>query len=82
MQETLILSSRGQVTLPASLRKQLGLEPGSALVVEARDGELRLRPAAVLPLATYSDAEIAAWDSADTLDPAERQRIIARLQKA
>jgi AbrB family looped-hinge helix DNA binding protein len=42
---TVKMGKRGNVVLPAKLRKQLGLEDGTLLMVEARDGEIRLRPA-------------------------------------
>jgi len=82
MRETLIVSGRGQITLPAGMRKHLGIAPGSAVIVEERDGELLLKPAAVLEIETYSDARIAAWDKEDVLTAAERKRILARLQAA
>jgi AbrB family looped-hinge helix DNA binding protein len=40
------LSSKGQLVLPAALRKQLRLVRGEALSVEVREGGLLLRPAA------------------------------------
>ena len=80
MREVLTVSSRGQITLPSALRKQLGITPGGALIVEAVDGELRLKPAAVFELEVYGEAQIAAWDRADQLSADERQRILERLQ--
>jgi len=82
MRETLIVSNRGQITLPADMRKQLGIAPGSAVIIEARNGELALKPAAVLEIERYSDEQIAQWDSEDKLTASERKRILARLQKA
>ena len=82
MRETLIVSGRGQITLPAGMRKHLGIAPGSAVIVEERDGELTIKPAAVLSIDTYSDALIADWDREDVLSADERQRILARLQAA
>jgi antitoxin PrlF len=82
MRETLIVSSRGQITLPADMRKHLGIAPGSAVIIEERNGELSLKPAAVLQIERYSDAQIGEWDRADKLTAAERKRILARLQKA
>jgi bifunctional DNA-binding transcriptional regulator/antitoxin component of YhaV-PrlF toxin-antitoxin module len=61
------------------MRKQLGIAPGSAVVIEDRDGELSIRPAAILEIATYSDAQIAEWDTADTLSAKERENILKRL---
>jgi AbrB family looped-hinge helix DNA binding protein len=57
----LLVSRRGQITLPADLRKRLGIKEGGVMIVEERRGELILRPAAVLELDTYPDAEIAHW---------------------
>ena len=79
MIETLIVSSRGQVTLPAALRKRLGIAPGDVLLVEDRDGELVFKPAAVLEVERYTDEQIAEWDRNDTLSDDERARIEARL---
>jgi AbrB family looped-hinge helix DNA binding protein len=56
------------VTLPAALRKRLGIAPGDVLIVEDRDGELVFKPAAVLEIEHYSDAQIARWDQEDRLD--------------
>lgn len=80
MRETLIVSNRGQITLPAEVRKQLGIRPGSAVIIETRAGEVALKPAAVLEIETYSDRQIAEWDREDALTAEERQRILARLQ--
>ena len=79
MPETLIVSSRGQITLPADLRRRLGLAPGDVLIVEDRNGELVLKPAAVLEMESYTDGQIAEWDRDDALDAAERARILDRL---
>ena len=80
--ESLTVSSRGQITLPAGMRRHLGITPGGAVIVEEREGELRLRPAAVFELELYGDAQIEAWDRADTLTSNERNAILMRLQQA
>ena len=79
LREVLTVSRRGQITLPAGMRRHLGIAPGGAVIVEECEGELRLKPAAVLEVARYSDAQIAAWDRADVLSAAERQAILQRL---
>jgi AbrB family looped-hinge helix DNA binding protein len=81
MREILTVSSRGQVTLPAGMRKHLGIKPGCAVIVEECEGELRLKPAAVLEIELYSDAQIGEWDCADALSAEDRRRILERLQK-
>lgn len=45
------VSSKGQVTLPASMRATLGITTGSRIQFELRDGELIVRPE--LPMSTY-----------------------------
>ena len=78
MKENIVVSERGQVTLPAAMRRRLGIKAGGVVVVEARDGELVIRPAAVVELAAYSDEEIAGWDREDRLTPEERARILKK----
>ncbi|HON29365.1 MAG TPA: AbrB/MazE/SpoVT family DNA-binding domain-containing protein [Mesotoga infera] len=38
------LSSKGQVTLPVSVRRQLGLQKGTNLIVEIQNGTIVLIP--------------------------------------
>ncbi|MBM5808780.1 MAG: AbrB/MazE/SpoVT family DNA-binding domain-containing protein [Cyanobacteria bacterium M_surface_9_m1_291] len=80
--EVLSVSSRGQITLPASMRKHLGIQPGGAVIIEECGGELRLKPAAVLEVEIYSDEQIASWDLEDELSPQERLQILQRMQRS
>lgn len=79
MKETLVVSSRGQITLPALLRKRLGLKTGDVVILEDRGSEIVLKPGVVIESQYYSDAEIAVWDKADRLSERERARILDRL---
>ncbi|HJZ40985.1 MAG TPA: AbrB/MazE/SpoVT family DNA-binding domain-containing protein [Bacteroidales bacterium] len=81
MSDTLIVSERGQITLPATIRKKYGIKGGSALIIEERNNELLLKPAAIMELDIYSDDQIAEWDKADQLTERERARIIQNLEK-
>jgi AbrB family looped-hinge helix DNA binding protein len=81
MKENIVVSGRGQITLPASMRKRLGIKAGGVLVVEDRKGELVLRPAAVVELDTYTEEEIARWEREDRLAPGERSRILKKLSR-
>ena len=47
LREVLTLSRRGQIALPAGMRRHLGIAPGGAVIVEECEGELRLKPDAV-----------------------------------
>lgn len=79
MRASLTVSSRGQITLPASIRKRLGIANGGVVILEEREGEVALRPAAILEIETYSAADIARWDAEDRLDEPERQAIRKKL---
>ena len=52
------------------------------MIVEEGEGELRIKPAALIEVETYNDDQIAAWDRADILGPKERGQILARFQQA
>ena len=80
MSDTLIVSERGQITLPSSIRKKYGIKGGSALILEERNNELRLKPAAIVEMDIYTDNRIAEWDEADQLADQERARIIQKLE--
>jgi antitoxin PrlF len=81
MRQNLLVSNRGQITLPASVRKRLGIQSGGIVTLEERDNVVVLRPAAVIEIETYSDEEIAQWDKEDRLEPAEWNAISKRLRK-
>ncbi len=79
MRQTLIVSNRGQLTLPANLRKRFGIRNGGAIILEERDNELVLKPAMVLEVEMYTDEQVLAWDEADRLDDVERQTVLQHL---
>ena len=80
MKENLILSDKGQVTLPAAMRRSLGLGRSAVLIAEQIGGKIVLTPAVVLETELYSDAQVAEWDRADVFNEGERQRLAARLK--
>ena len=49
------MSSKGQIVIPESIRKQLGLEPGSQFVVVARKDTVILKPIAPPSLDDFDD---------------------------
>ncbi len=81
MRQNLLVSSRGQITLPASIRKRLGIQSGGIVTIEEKDNVVVLRPAAVVEIETFSDEDIAQWDKEDRLEPAERNALLKRLRK-
>ena len=81
MRQNILVSNRGQITLPALVRKRLGIQSGGIVTLEERDNVIVLRPAAVVEIETYSDEEISQWDKEDRLAPAERNGLLKRLRK-
>ena len=51
MHANAVVSSKGQVTLPAAMRAALGIEAGSRIQFEVRDKELVIKPE--LPITAY-----------------------------
>lgn len=79
MNETLVVSNRGQITLPATLRKRLGIKGGDVMILEDRGHEIVLKPGAVVEIQLYSDEQVAQWEAEDTLTEQERARILEKL---
>lgn len=65
MKTTLTVTERGTITLPAKLRRQLGIKADDQLIAEATPEGLLLRPAVTLPVEMYSDKRIAEFDAAE-----------------
>lgn len=82
MSETLVVSSRGQITLPAALRKRLGIKSGDVVILEDRGNEVVLKPGIVLEIQHYGDEQIAQWDAEDKLSDQERAKILDTLATA
>jgi antitoxin PrlF len=77
MKATLTITSRGVVTLPAKLRKALGLNADDQLIAETTSEGLLLRPAVTLPIEIYSEKRIREFDEAE----AELGKILRRKRK-
>ena len=54
--DVLTVSSKGQVVLPALMRKSLSISAGDKLVAYARDGAILLKP-----LSVPAEDELATW---------------------
>jgi AbrB family looped-hinge helix DNA binding protein len=65
MKATLTLTNRGVVTLPAKLRRALGLKADDQLIAETTPEGLLLRPAVTLPVEIYSEKRIREFDEAE-----------------
>jgi AbrB family looped-hinge helix DNA binding protein len=65
MQVPLTINRRGVITLPAKLRKALGLKPDDQLIAETTPEGLLLRPAVTLPVELYTSERIREFDEAE-----------------
>ena len=81
MAQVLLVSDRGQITLPASLRKRMGIRGGDVMLLDPRRDEIVLRPAVVLEIERYDDDQIETWAAADQLDDEERERLQEALRR-
>lgn len=76
------LGKKGQVSIPRSVLKRLGLEGEMPLLVETTpDGAIVLRPAAVYPIEIYSDERVREFDEADRMDPKTAARVARAIKK-
>lgn len=65
MQTTLTINSRGVVTLPAKLRRALGLKADDQLIAETTPEGILLRPAVTLPVEMYTREREKEFDAAE-----------------
>jgi antitoxin PrlF len=77
MKTTLTLTSRGVVTLPAKLRRALGLKADDQLIAETTPEGLLLRPAVTLPVEIYGEKRIREFDEAE----ADLAKVLSRRRR-
>lgn len=65
MKTIVTVTSRGVVTLPAKLRRALGLKADTQLIAETTPEGLVLRPAVTLPVEIYSEKRIREFEGAE-----------------
>ncbi len=58
MKEHITMNARGVITLPAKLRRALGLEAGEVLVAETTPDGILLRPTVSIPVEIYTEERI------------------------
>jgi AbrB family looped-hinge helix DNA binding protein len=74
--DTVKLGKKGQLSLPASVLRKLGLQGAATLIVEATDdGAVVLRPAGVYPVELYTDARIKEFEEENRLTKTEQTRV-------
>lgn len=79
--KTTTIGSRGTVVIPAELRRRYGFEEGSTVIAEPREDGLLLRPAAVLPIETYSPERKAEFLLATATDEEDYRRAVEAVRE-
>ncbi len=80
--EMVKLGKKGQVSIPKSVLKRVGISGETPLLVETtEDGAIVLRQAAVYPVEIYSDARVKEFLDEDRLTPDEAKRIKSAIKK-
>jgi AbrB family looped-hinge helix DNA binding protein len=74
MQLTAQVGTRGQITLPAEIRKAVGLRSGDTLLVRVEEGKVVLEPAVVLPLELYTEDRVSEFARAAEMSDEEVAR--------
>ena len=62
MTATVTINQRGNLTLPAAIRKEMGLSVNDQMIVETTDEGILLRPAITMPLEIYTDERLAEFE--------------------
>ena len=59
------MTDRGTVTLPAKMRKEMGIDAESLLIAESTEEGILLRPAVALPVEVYSKERLDEFAAAE-----------------
>ena len=69
-----LMSEKGQVTIPQSIRQKLKIAKGDPLLVDMDPkGCIRLRVATVLPVENYSNERLKEFEKENTLTAQEKK---------
>lgn len=63
MQRKITINERGAITVPAKMRKALGIKANDELIIEDTEAGLLLRPAFSVPIEVYTEERISEFAS-------------------
>src|SRR3954447_23647341 len=75
------VGKRGTVVIPAALRRQYGIEEGSFVIAEPREGGVLIRPALVLPIEVYTPERKAQFLLSNAIDAADYAGAVAEVRR-
>jgi AbrB family looped-hinge helix DNA binding protein len=70
------VGKRGTVVIPAALRRRYGIEEGTLVVAEPREGGILIRTAVVLPVEVYTPERKAQFLLSNAVDGADYARAL------
>ncbi len=80
--EVVRLGKKGQVSLPKTVLRRLGLTGKTLLLVDVTpEGGILLRPAGVYPIELYGEKRVKEFLAEDRISPKEAQRLKRRIRK-
>ena len=79
--KTSVVGKRGAVIIPAEIRRHLGLEEGTPIIAEERDGGVLIRPAVLLPIEIYSPERKAEFLLSNAIDEEDYQEACEEVRK-
>jgi AbrB family looped-hinge helix DNA binding protein len=74
------VGKRGTVVIPAALRRRYGIEEGTFVIAEPRDGGVLIRPALVLPVEVYTPERKAQYLLSNAVDAADYADAVAEVR--
>jgi AbrB family looped-hinge helix DNA binding protein len=81
MKATAKIGKRGTLVLPANIRRRLGLEEGSLVLIEETEEGVAIRPALAVPLEIYSPERRAAFLLENAVDEEDYARARQEVRK-
>lgn len=75
------VGKRGTVVIPAALRRRYGIEEGSFIIAEAREGGILVRPVLILPVEVYTPERKAQILLPNAIDAADYAVAVAQVRR-
>jgi len=75
------VGKRGTIVLPAKMRRRYGIEEGTMVMAEESPYGILIRPAAVLPVETYTPERKAEFLLTNAVDPEDYRRAQAEVRR-
>jgi AbrB family looped-hinge helix DNA binding protein len=74
------VGERGTVVIPAALRRRYGIEEGTLVIAEPREGGVVIRPALVLPVEVYTPERKAQFLLSNAVNAADYARAVGEVR--